>query len=107
MSGKRSIDPQPAAAHRAARHWGLWIGSSVVLLLLLPMTAVAAAIGLGSDDLRLAYIDPGAGSFVVQALVAALAGIAVTARIYWSKIKNMLGFATSDEDDEDSHLGDE
>ena len=67
------------------------------------MTAFAAATGFDASQLQLAYIDPGAGSFVVRALVAMVAGIAVTARVYWSKIKSMLGFATSNEDDDDDY----
>jgi hypothetical protein len=38
-------------------------------------------------EFELAYIDPGSGSFLVQALVAAAAGIAVVGRRYWAEIK--------------------
>jgi hypothetical protein len=34
----------------------------------------------------LAYIDPGAGSFVLQAIVATLAGVALAARSFWRKL---------------------
>jgi hypothetical protein len=68
---------------------------------MLPTAALAWTSGSSLDDLQLAYIDPGAGSFMIQALVAALAGVAVTGRLYWTKIKAMLGIATPDEDDED------
>ena len=34
-----------------------------------------------------AYIDPGTGSLILQGLIAALAGIAVTAGIYWDRVK--------------------
>jgi len=36
-----------------------------------------------------AYLDPGTGSILVQALVAAIAGIAVTLRIYWGQLRNL------------------
>lgn len=97
---------------RNERHAGIvhcvvpGIGPLAVFAFMLPVTAMAASIP-GSEEVRLAYIDPGAGSFVVQALIAALAGIAVTGRIYWARIKNLLGIATPDEDDEDSQLGDD
>jgi hypothetical protein len=52
--------------------------------------------------LQLAYLDPGSGSFMIQALVAALAGIAVTVRTYWSKIQSFLGLGSSAPDSEDS-----
>jgi len=34
-----------------------------------------------------AYIDPTTGSIILQGLVATLAGIAVTTRLYWGRIK--------------------
>ncbi len=34
----------------------------------------------------LAYLDPGAGSMVVQAVVAGLAGVAVVARVGWRRL---------------------
>ena len=55
----------------------------------------------------LAYIDPGTGSFLVQALVAAVAGIAVTSRMYWSKIKGFLGLASERDEGEESSRDDE
>lgn len=35
-----------------------------------------------------AYINPGSGSFIVQVIIASLLGGAVTAKLYWSGIKN-------------------
>ena len=71
-------------------HWS-WIAALAVVSL---AGAAAAAPGPGP---RVAYIDPGAGSFLLQALVAALAGIIVTANVYWAKIKKLLGFGTDPE----------
>ena len=34
-----------------------------------------------------AYIDPGTGSFVLQALVATFAGAAVAVNLHWKRIK--------------------
>jgi len=34
-----------------------------------------------------AYIDPGSGSIVIQALIGALVGVGITVKIYWYKIK--------------------
>ena len=39
----------------------------------------------------IAYIDPGAGSFVLQALVAAAAGAALAIKHWWKKIRAVLG----------------
>lgn len=42
---------------------------------------------MGLGALSTAYIDPGSGSFIVQALVAAVLGAALLARTFWSQIK--------------------
>jgi hypothetical protein len=34
-----------------------------------------------------AYVDPGAGSYVVQFLIAGLLGLLYAVRIYWAKLK--------------------
>jgi hypothetical protein len=52
----------------------------------------------------LAYIDPGSGSFILQALIATLAGTLVAVNIYWQKIKRLLGIS-SDDDDEQGQSG--
>jgi hypothetical protein len=52
----------------------------------------------------LAYLDPGSGSFILQALIATLAGALVAANIYWQKIKSFLGLS-SDDDDEQGQSG--
>ena len=80
--------------------------SVLVASLVLPSLAFAWASGASDAPLRLAYIDPGTGSFVAQAVVAAIAGVAVTVRLYWSKIKQMLGFASTHDDDEDIDVDD-
>ena len=36
-----------------------------------------------------AYLDAGTGSMLLQALIAAIAGIVVVIRAYWSKWKNL------------------
>lgn len=46
-----------------------------------------------------AYLDPGTGSFLIQAIVAVLAGIAVALRTYWSRVKSFLGLSGSDEEE--------
>lgn len=48
-------------------------------------------------EVQLAYIDPGAGSFLVQALLGVVAAVAVTARLYWVRIKDFLGLAPDEE----------
>ena len=36
-----------------------------------------------------AYIDPGTGSFLLQILIAALVGTALSVKIFWNKVKNL------------------
>jgi uncharacterized integral membrane protein len=74
-----------------------------VLLVLIGTADVALAALVTATDVpaRLAYLDPGSGSFMVQALIAMFAGIAVTGRMYWSKIKSVLGFSRSSDLDDD------
>jgi hypothetical protein len=40
----------------------------------------------------LAYIDPGTGSIILQALVAAVVGAGIVARLFWHRILWFLGF---------------
>jgi len=49
----------------------------------------------------LAYIDPGSGSFILQALIATLAGTLVAVKIYWQTIKRFLGLSRDGDDEQD------
>jgi hypothetical protein len=44
----------------------------------------------------LGYLDPGAGSMILQALAGGLAGAAVVAKLYWARIKRALRFGRRD-----------
>jgi len=49
-----------------------------------------------------AYIDPGTGSFLVQGIIAAVIGIGVTGKLYWSRIKSFLtGKPVAEDEDDD------
>ncbi|MFN7942559.1 MAG: hypothetical protein U0X73_13275 [Thermoanaerobaculia bacterium] len=54
----------------------LWIG--VILVAALPKPAYA-------------YIDPGTGSMILQGLIAALAALALTIRLWWHRLMVLLG----------------
>jgi hypothetical protein len=45
-----------------------------------------------------AYIDPNSGSLMLQAILGGLAGLAVVIRLYWHKLRAMLGLRKSDRD---------
>ena len=70
----------------------------------LPAAAHAALGGGASEEMRLAYIDPGSGSFLVQALVATAAGVAVALRLYWKRVKSLFGIVSDDDDDDDAPM---
>ena len=38
----------------------------------------------------LAYLDPGSGSMILQILAGGLAAVAVTAKLYWSRLLKLL-----------------
>jgi len=62
--------------------------ASFSLLLLIASTRAAHA-----------YVDPGTGSYVIQLLIAALAGIALAVRIYWGRIKRFFSRSSPDASD--------
>lgn len=49
-----------------------------------------------------AYVDPGAGSLVIQGIIAAVVGVGVTLRLYWSRIRKRLTGKTSRDDESDA-----
>ena len=75
------------------------ISSLGTLLAVGVATGAASAAGSMADGPRLAYLDPGSGSFILQALVAMLAGAVVAINAYWTKIKTFLGLGKSAKDD--------
>jgi len=62
------------------------IGSvvGIVVAAFTPIAAIAAGQPL---EIRVAYLDPGTGSLILQALVAGLAGAVVVITTYWQKIR--------------------
>ena len=44
----------------------------------------------------LAYLDPGAGSMILQVLAGGVAGIAVVGKLYWRRIKRALRLGRDD-----------
>ncbi len=41
-------------------------------------------------DNAYAYLDPGSGSVILQAIVAALIGSALAIKVFWQRIKSMV-----------------
>lgn len=70
------------------------------------MFFLTSALLSGFGD-RLAYLDPGSGSFLIQLLIAALLGAGIALRASWSKVKKYFGIKSEvDEDAEDEESDD-
>ena len=39
----------------------------------------------------LGYIDPGSGSIIIQAIIAAVVGVGIAVKLFWHKILKFLG----------------
>ena len=63
---------QARVSHRLA------VVSALALLLGWPATAQAQ------------YLDPGAGSIIVQVVIAAFIGVAAAVKLYWGKLSGLL-----------------
>lgn len=48
----------------------------------------------------LGYIDPGTGSIILQAIVAAVVGVGVAIKLFWHRILKFLGIRKSVETDD-------
>ena len=48
---------------------------------------VATLLFLALSQPAHAYLDPGTGSIILQALLGGAAGVMIAGRLYWSKIK--------------------
>lgn len=50
---------------------------------------IACVLLIGSAP-AFAYIDPGTGSALIQGLIAAIAAVSITAKLYWHRIVNFI-----------------
>jgi hypothetical protein len=56
----------------------------------------------------LLYLDPGSGSFLIQLLIAGLAGLGLAIAVSWQRIKRLFNKkkkAETDEDEDDDQPG--
>jgi ABC-type uncharacterized transport system permease subunit len=49
-----------------------------------------------------AYVDPGAGSLVIQGIIAAVVGVGLTLRLYWRRIRRLFIGRSSRDDESDA-----
>ena len=58
----------------------------------------------------LLYLDPGSGSFLIQLLIAAIAGLSIAVGANWARLKRLLGknkkkIETDDDEDDEQDSG--
>ena len=46
-----------------------------------------------------AYLDPGSGSMLLQALAGGVAAVAVVGKFYWRRLRRLLGFGRRDDEE--------
>ena len=46
----------------------------------------------------LGYLDPGSGSMILQVLAGGAAAVAVTGKLYWKRVKNLLRMGKRDDE---------
>lgn len=56
---------------------------------------------------KAAYLDPGSGSFLLQLLIAGIAGMGIFIGAQWSKIKTIFSKKKAETDDETDDESDE
>ena len=49
-----------------------------------------------------AYVDPGAGSLVIQGIIAAVVGVGLTLRLYWRRIRKLFTGKSPRDDESDA-----
>jgi hypothetical protein len=54
-------------------------------------SAALLALLLGATPAQAQYLDPGAGSVVVQLVIAAVVGAGAVLKLYWRRISTLLG----------------
>ncbi|MGB5658938.1 MAG: hypothetical protein WBO54_05590 [Thermoanaerobaculia bacterium] len=67
--------------------------STVILLLLLAFLCRPAA--------ALAYLDPAAGSLILQVILGGVAGLIVLLKLYWRRLRGFFGFSDEGGDQDD------
>jgi hypothetical protein len=81
------------------RHWFREGLAAFVLLLTLYKGGPPPSSEAGVE---FAYLDPGAGSLLIQVLIAAFAGAAVALKVYWVRIKRFFGLEAAETEEENT-----
>ncbi len=82
----------------------IWSGVGLLAVAFTPLTAIAVGQPI---EIRVAYLDPGTGSLILQAIVATLAGAIVAVTAYWQKIKSLFRRGSRDSEPSDTAPSDD
>ena len=63
---------------------------------------ILAAVVALTPNVAFAYLDPGTGSALIQGLIAAIAAIGLTLKVYWHRVLGFLGLRRSADTEEQS-----
>ena len=55
-----------------------------------PLIVVAVVVAHSEWSPAHAYLDPGTGSIIIQAVVASVVGVLAVTRMYWSRLKGIV-----------------
>ena len=69
------------------------------------LCSIAALMFIETD--AYAYLDPGTGSIILQALIAGVAGSLFVVKAYWYKLRNFLGIGRQNSETEDEMQGEQ
>ncbi|MFO0992285.1 MAG: hypothetical protein U1E67_10185 [Hyphomicrobiales bacterium] len=69
------------------------------------LCSIAALMFIETD--AYAYLDPGTGSIILQALIAGVAGSLFVVKAYWYKLRNFLGIGRQNSETEDEMHGEQ
>lgn len=67
-----------------------------------PGKALLIAVSAFSPATALAYIDPGTGSVLIQGIIAAVAAVGVTLKLYWHRLIGFFRRRTGDAEPTDA-----
>ena len=94
---------KPRARSRRTRV-AAWSGVGLAVVAFTPLAAIAAGQPL---EIRVAYLDPGTGSLILQAVIAAFAGAVVVVTTYWQKIRAFFRRSSRDSESSDTAPNDD
>ena len=64
------------------------------------VVALVAVVAL-SPNVAFAYLDPGTGSALIQGLIATIAAIGLTLKVYWHRVLGFFGLRRSADAEEE------